>query len=524
MRKATRTFVRSTEIVDHIPMNWRYRVRMQAVKSTSTQQMLIKHKGIRSLERAFWGLYDAPHQQEGQPYRGQWQMESETQEVDSLGPEHSAFSGNLSPCIPGALAIEPTLRQAAEEKGLQHTDSATWLLTIALREHTKNILRGSIAHNKGIEKGVIPREIVRYPNILASNPKKDAKPGTESTPESLEGGCIRRVQAFDVYSAARRLPAGQTSTIGGAISRLSLENAFLSSLQSMSPSFVDHKFKQVHEFLASEIYDISCNLKSTGSERLMNSVHQRTRISTTAEDSMPDDATRSPLPISVAASSVHAGNAGTQFQSDSRKSSKSLSRAGTEEKSVEHEASFQARGPKDTEHDTSQESTDSPVQKDSDQVCQKPIAGVGRGAKNLAAMMARTGDPKKEADESPAGGSSRTCEGDRTSSIVDSEKERKVDEEQENVGSTDRGKEFVGKTDEAVEKMEGEDSVNATSSLLSHAQPEQRKEDLSPNGAEMDGGASNRGKGFGTKNLAAMRARSQTDVGSDKFEGKYDDT
>ncbi|KAG7367520.1 hypothetical protein IV203_030191 [Nitzschia inconspicua] len=515
IRKSIDVFVRRSEIEDHLPTKWRARVNVKSVKSTGAQRVVNQSPETRSLEMDFLRISDVPHPEKGLPYKWSWQAEGDNRQTLTVSPALSASMETISSSIPGALAVEPLLQQASEEKGLQHSDSATWLLTLALREYTKKILKASILHKKGMKRGEIHPQIVRYPNILASNSqssKKDGKQRPVSTPPLLAEGRKIRIRAFDVYSAARRLPIGQIGSVGGAISRHSLEHSFHSSMQSLPPFVPGEFFKQLHEFLASEIRGTTDKSEQENSKPKLGQsespLHNKDgeMFTQTAKDSEQGERVIAAKSNKEIVSSINPEKSTSQKNSTSHSLSSEERSSGPKfgHSTSDHSSPVQTSASNDFQ--AGQEYVENTVMVDDRQARQKQLAGVGRGAKNLAAMMARSSDTKevKGSDALAGGGDAQGDEKDN----VDMEISKDDSDVKEADSTTGRSN---GKSDDRLRETGAE--VECDGNNLSRKAEAVKLDVDGPNGEEVEGtglgiGRGARGKGFGTKDLAAMLARS----------------
>ncbi len=501
------------------------------VETVAPTQLPDDKASIRLLEKEFLQISDVPHPVKGQPYAEPWRVLETTSDNTTVDPEHAAAMEEFSPRIPGAIVVSPMLREAAEEKGLESSNHAMWLLTVALREHTKNILKGSIAHKKAMEKGEIHPPFLHYPNILASTGKKEGKHVGEVAP-SIEGGRKKRISALDIFSASQGLPAGQIGSLGGAISRLAFEQSLQSAFSSV-PTFTPGKESIcVRNFITKEMLEKA----DTPS---LNPADDTVEILPGASQAKAGKR-QNPNP-SIELAITPQGNS-TVIKADS-----SLNPVTVETRSdaIENDipsndliqltkspvvASGTLSGDTSSAKPASEEFkkpfAGNPPLAASESSVQKSIAGIGRGAKDLAALMARASETTVQ------------NEGTTKSSIDVPNQFGKVDIEESmsssaaestNIASAkfkgesdDRTREESGTIDEGEKNrlpVVGEVTANPEQPSPSpNPEKEQQqgnvqseKEDVNAlESTESNVGMSRgfKGKGFGTKDLAAMRSRS----------------
>ena len=102
------------------------------------------------------------------------------------GPSNSRKRIQNSAIIPGALVIDPFMRKAAQSTGMVVSEHAIWLVTIAMKEHTTQVLRNLVTSSKLLTQGQIPP--ISMSRMLSSKKK-----GQEMK------------QAFDMRDALYRL-------------------------------------------------------------------------------------------------------------------------------------------------------------------------------------------------------------------------------------------------------------------------------------------------------------------------------
>ena len=142
------------------------------------------------------------------------------------------------------------------------SDNAMWLMTVALKEHIKSILSHSIEYKKGMKKGEMLPRAIQYPNILANISTKSRKASkAKSSVASPVNGRKKQINSIDLFAALNKLPSGQPSSIGGSVSRISLEQTFLSGFNSIPEFEKGNTFKDVQNFISNTITAMAKNRK-----------------------------------------------------------------------------------------------------------------------------------------------------------------------------------------------------------------------------------------------------------------------
>lgn len=260
MKRATRVLVPYQDVSKHIPLEWRDRVKVKIVESSPTSEI------EQEPETDGFIIADVPHVDLGNPYKEAFDLFSEERGNPHDVSEPRAIE-YTSPCIPGAIVVDPLLREAAKEKGLKVTNNAVWMLVVALREHTKNVLKNSMVLKKALETGQVYPPALHYPNVLAFSIRKDGKQHDKVTVPVKQPGPKRPINAMDILAAAERLPSGQIGSFGGSVSRLSLEQTFQSAFNAIPSCMVEKSFRDVQHFVSNELILLANNRKFDPSKR-----------------------------------------------------------------------------------------------------------------------------------------------------------------------------------------------------------------------------------------------------------------
>ncbi len=265
MKHATRVLVPYSDISEHIPHKWRDRVKVKIIESILPHDFE-EDLAPRPPKNTSLIIAEVPHVDLEDPYKETWDFVSEYGDnsrdvAEPLGME------STSPCIPGAIVVDPLLREAAEKSGLKVTNNAIWILVVALREHTKNVLKNSMVLKKALESGQVYPPALHYPNVLAFSTKKDGKQQDKPSAPVKQSGPKRLINSMDILSAAERLPSGQIGSFGGSVSRLSLEQSFQTAFNAIPSCLADKKFREVQRFVTDELFSAANHRKFDSSKR-----------------------------------------------------------------------------------------------------------------------------------------------------------------------------------------------------------------------------------------------------------------
>ena len=576
-----KSFVPYSEVSEHIPLKWQARVRIPKIVN-SMKPCKKENTPLYDPLNDMLHISSVPHQDEYTPYKERWEQHYDAAYETLQNPQKEAIGPCTSSCIPGALVVDPFFRDTAEENGLKVTDNAMWVLTVALKEHVKNILNDSIKFKICTEKAEIYPQSLHYPNLLSSvaNKLRKESKGKNATAlrEEEEIGLKKQLNSMDIFSALNLLPSGHIGSTGGSVSRVSIEQTFLSAFNSM-PSFIaGNDFRDVQGFISNNIMDMAKNRKpeekktrvshirsvenkaETSRQPRPTSQHEEEKVTKTSQAQLPGVGHRSSSKssdptVSVADSPafVHQlSPAGIQTpvlgsdlhgvisppeltmpspsivdKSQSQvvktdpiqqqlalcKPSSADETKGTEKKI---QASTHVAPATVTEKQIGNTTTNAPPE--------PQRSGAGRGAKNLAALMARAASQKEPSEEekvetTPTENNSTTTSktdndivqsnnpvlGDSTS-----EEETKTKENSTNLTKQlERPNAEQSKQGTGLPKN-GESSEHKSETGTEKKDDEAQKEESSssPKQQIQTGRGGKPGKGFGTKDLAAMRARS----------------
>jgi len=577
MRRAMRHRIPYTDVLEHIPLKWQDRVKVpKIIVSTKLSKKKSKpHFG--GLKENFLQISSVPHVDKNVPYKEVWDIPDDATDEREQNPQEGPTEPIASSCIPGALVVDPFLRDTVEANGMKVTDSAMWLLTVALKEHIKNLLNDSIEHKKSLEKGEICPQAIHYPNVLASTSNKNKKTSKGKTSTAMQEIVRKkRINSIDLFAALNMLPSGQPSSIGGSISRMSLEQTFLSGFNSMQSFNAGNVFKAVQSFISSEITSMSKERKPeekvksshtksienrTGASRKTKSTgcQEGSKKSRSSSLTKALEPTSSPIPTieskalvtdvktvvqtPIAGSNQRPGSAPATEPNMATPQIRNASRSGL---NVSADGS---QGIDEVEKDGSEVKVvkvTKPVEKVAivSQPTQSGIqrSGAGRGAKNLAALMARAaeGNAQKESNVSSKGEENASAKNANATAenrfVTASTSAGRIASTSETPKSEITQRNAENPKHEVKTELTKE---TAESSKVSQSKPGSVAE--SGNREKTEGGSTysplplpsrqtiapirrGKGKGFGSKDLAAMRARSMTTTntansGDDKLAG-----
>lgn len=154
--------------------------------------------------------------------------------------------------IPGAIIVDPLVRARANSAGLTVSENAIWLLVVAMKEYTKSLLTNSINFMKDIEGGFVP---VRPSHSVASSkkrtlPEKDNHMSAKYREQSnFQTKCITDRH---IHALTASFSTGGTRSLSSRVSRTTFER----SLHSRDGANVVHgqeQFAEVKAFISSII-------------------------------------------------------------------------------------------------------------------------------------------------------------------------------------------------------------------------------------------------------------------------------
>lgn len=396
-------------------------------------------------------------------------------------PFSAHYPAKTSFRIPGAMAIDPYMRALAQAKGMKATDNSIWLLVVAMREFTKAMLKGTIGSMEAIDSGEVPP----YPRLRnrVLHKKRDLG-GANDMPvdkkQKVEVAPVKCITAHDLHVFTSSMSIGHSRAIGGTISRPVFERSLLSSLNScVLPG--GKGFDEVRRFITSNLGPhIPRRLTNapSGSSQAQGSAatqvasaagDQPVRTSLVQEKPAPPSAPNAPLPSTMAKPQA-----------------------------------MPALPPKAVAPTT-------PREKDG-KGRKSPQSGLGRGAKDLASLKARASFTQRTSSVSEQ----RPSQGGESSMVAAA---ALVATEVAAAGSQNQSSAPVAASVAAPVLAKGPSTPVPAAQVPAGAPDPVGTSPAPPPGAAVESAqacAARRGKGFGTKNLAAMRARSVTSKPEDE--------
>lgn len=162
----------------------------------------------------------------------------------------------LSFSIPGAMSVDPYVRQLAQVAGMKVSENAIWLLVIALREHALSVLKSAVVCRKSLEAGSVPPPPLLRP-FVPSSKNKDAfgSPKSAGDKEKNKNSSSVHQQIIrpeDILMLTSGMSIGSARSVGGSVSRPAFERT-LFALSSTSVPPGGAVFSQVHQFFTSKI-------------------------------------------------------------------------------------------------------------------------------------------------------------------------------------------------------------------------------------------------------------------------------
>lgn len=444
MSRSTRSVATYDEIKVHLPVKWQKRVGKVVVQQSASKR--------EAQQNADFSLSEPITFSAAEPcYREAW--DHHLSDPKPLGNEQRRQKTLLSPkaeiassSIPGALVVDPVVRKIAQQSEMQVSEIAIWLMAVAVKEHSTNVLRAAISQKEAIAQGELATPVLKFPKVLAVAAKMGSKKDLSQDPATsiiLEKGSNqtpRKLTALDVYAGSAMMPFGSIGSVGGSVSRNVLERSLHVSYDSL-PVVPDDDFVHVQHFVTDQIR----------AEARTRTVPPKARED--ERDSRPPE--------------NHENATSTMYPAKHQNSFAVPPPAPAQPRKIEAPVAPQVQQrPVPTQQVDGNANVPTPSE-DGDKALPR---GLGRGAKNLAALMQRT-----STSTPPAGQDDDTKKGGTGTSNNASPSEVK--------------------------------QAESTLGSAPEATPNEAPEVNEVNEETDDGTGQRRGKGFGIKNLAAMRAR-----------------
>lgn len=457
MKRSMKSFVDMDQVSAHIPAKWHHRVkRIDRVLVQEGPKPMLSQKFVPGRKLKDSSIYSEA-----------WEAASSDsipltkagRQIPSQEVDLKKIYASSSP-IPGALVIDPLVREMADKSNMRVSENAVWLLVVAAREHTKNVVKNAISCKKDIEQGRVPATSLCYPNVLAgtkSNTKRDSIQDRPPLADQMQRKFQSRkvVTAFDIFASSASMPSASSASLGGSVSSTALERCLHSAFDS-SPFVQGPEFANVQNYIVREITSLARERK-----RLLPPPSEKKKEQTSQSKEAHQISKRpSPSitipPVAAAPTLPH-----TQHVIATQKP---VQQAPTQPQQQINPVT----GPIATVNTNIAVKAVAPVvlSKESTPALVVP-GGLGRGAKNLAALMQRASN-KVEDDPNAAPAVSASVQ---------------VQEQPESATLA-------------------QSNAPAPLQLLPNSAPKEEVDELGTST-----GSGRRGKGFGRKNLAAMKAR-----------------
>ena len=296
MGRATRQTAPLREVSQHIPVKWRDRI--MRCKSERRQKLRVAKDPDQSTAVLNVPAEDTPFYREAwaaegifDPFTAREEVENDVQVVLAETPSSS---------IPGALVIDPMVREIVQENGMRITENAMWLLVVAVKEHTKATLKNVVDVKEASEKGhILPRTTKNYPLSLASTSRAStsvkASPAKPAAVWAVASKKRKQITSLDICAASTSSHLAGIGSLGGSLSRYAFERC-LHSAYDASTIIPEPNFVQVHKFITSEIASAVKKIKLVPAKEVVPS--QRPAVSIPSPPVRPFSESK-PLPTSL---------------------------------------------------------------------------------------------------------------------------------------------------------------------------------------------------------------------------------
>lgn len=386
--------------------------------------------------------------------------------------------------IPGAIAIDPFVRALAQVTGMKVSENAVWLLAVAMKEFVKAILMNCISSNNQIQAGELPpfpliRQRVLHKKRVIGDHKSEL---ADWRGPLAEGGPANCITAADMYVLVSSMSIGNTQSVGGSISRTTFERSLF---ESLSPSVMPGGTApdDVRKFITSKL--------APPPQKLLK-----------AEEKAPETTSRKPSATTPKKASSRNPKAPKPPSASVANVSKASAPAATGSKTTTPKG------------------------------CKSPYGGgLGRGAKDLAALKARASFSKKN-EQSADVGAPTSNPPSSAPPPRDATANRPAAPGAATTTTQQAASQQAPTSSSSTEERKADDSVTPSPAPApSPASPDTDQQNKSTETMEAKKSQSAQGvrlgKGFGVKNLAAMRKRSVTQKppsADDKADAKSDQT
>jgi hypothetical protein len=425
-------------------------------------------------------------------------------EIEKVPSDRFIPPDGISACIPGAIAVDPYVRRLAESAGMDVTENAVWLLTIAIKEYTKYLLGNSINRQKEVDDGKVPSSPVTSLKLQNKKSHSDVRLSRQQLlPVTVQPS--RCITSNDIHGLISFMPNSGGRSLSGCISRGTFERILFSTYES-SVVRGEEAFQTVNRFVLSSLLDPLSKKVEEESPGSLASLPQSKELGD------GDSNAQTPSPTFTRQSLPSLSTEIVQTSSD----------APSQLKTIEPISALRVRDPSPSHPEISSgtipmdevpspmnmkqskdlNQTTLPITELSASVQSQPldappflpiaqpevkarpvtVRGLGRGAKNLASLKARSSQTVLEGSTPDASAAADSIKEDTPSARAC----------YETPSSQTQDKSLISDS-EQVHPSTTDDDLEVSEKQLTQT--------IATRG---------RGKGFGVKNLAAMRARSFT--------------
>jgi len=172
MMEATRTSI-PADYSAHVPQHWHATPKKPKPNQLNKEERSV-HRRDRKLDLLQW---DADFG----PCSGTWSACGDELALKKNDSQHSIcpkLIGSIqkagleeeevpSASLPGALEIEPLVRKHTADLGLTASENAIWMLVVAVREHSSSLIKKIIANDQDFDKGFAPSLPTHFQTSLA---------------------------------------------------------------------------------------------------------------------------------------------------------------------------------------------------------------------------------------------------------------------------------------------------------------------------------------------------------------------
>ncbi|CAB9501189.1 expressed unknown protein [Seminavis robusta] len=388
--------------------------------------------------------------------------------------ERVPLESDQSASMPGAMVVDPRVREIVHSEGMRVSENAVWLFVVAVKEYAKSMISKTVQSKEAIRKHRIPPKPESRTILCKPNPKtkaiskKDSHDKKSNAKRKVSLDQNRVISATDLSMVGGKMQMGPIGSLGGTVSRLACERTTFAPTNSNNV-LKGGAFDEVRSFLTSELW--SASLEKQNELR------------------------------------------GRRLQAKSSASPKPPNNEGQNENASAKKEDFSAPKPAAKQQTTAAERRTS----------RSPVPGLGRGgknlglgrgAKNLAALMARTSAAAPRPANPPSGAPKPAASSEPAQSTTSSAAAAAVEPKQ---GATAPSAAAPSSTATSASSAAPVNPASAVVPVPAPAPaaappaaatpPPQDQPATTPEKKGNPNQVVRRGRGLGKKNLAFMRAR-----------------